>query len=295
MTYSQKLTTFRQAIERQEILVAPGAYDALTAKIIESLGFEAIFFSGGSVSISLLGVPDIGLISYSEMLNHARNMVHAVDIPVFADGDNGYGNAINVQRTVKEYEAAGIVGIQLDDLVLPKRYAEPAKQLLPMSEVKAKIQAAVDAKTYEDFTIIFRTLSRLDHSLEEAIERANIAVEVGADVIFIDGVQSEDELQKLTRSIQRPLLVNMNEKRSVSAHFSAADMEALGFSIALFPVSSIAAAAQGIFKVLTALKEHGATTSAADEMMPVTELYNFVGLDEYTKREKTYLPMKKDS
>lgn len=294
MTYSEKLTQFRQAIERKAILVAPGAYDALTAKIIENLGFEAIFFSGGSVSISLLGFPDIGLISYSEMLNHARNMAHAVDIPVFADGDNGYGNAINVQRTVKEYEAAGIVGIQLDDLVLPKRYAEPSKQILPMSEVGAKIQAAKDAKTHEDFTIIFRTLARLDHSLAEAIERANIAGEAGADVMFVDGVQSEDELQTLIKKVQRPLLVNMNEK-SFASRFSADEMQALGFSIALFPVSSIAAAAQGIFTVLTALKQHGSTMNVRDEMMPVTDLYKFVGLDEYKKREKTYLPKRKDS
>ncbi|PIE34093.1 carboxyvinyl-carboxyphosphonate phosphorylmutase [candidate division KSB3 bacterium] len=289
MLNHKKTTQFRHAIQREALLVAPGAYDVLTAKIIERLGFEAIFFSGGSVAVSLLGFPDIGLISFNEMLNHLRNMVQAVDIPVFADGDNGYGNALNVQRTVREYETAGVVGIQLDDLVLPKRYAEPNKQLLPIEEVKGKIRAAQDAKTQEDFVIIFRTLARLDHTLEEAISRANAAVESGADVVFVDNLRSEEEFKTLIKEVDAPLLINMNEK-SVAADFSTSTMESLGFSLAIFPVSSISAAAHGALTVLTELKNTGSTINVRQHMTPMTELYNLANFDEYKALEKQYLP-----
>ncbi len=291
LTNESKFKKFREYINSDKILVAPGAYDALTAKIIEQLGFDVVYFSGGSVSISLLGYPDIGLISFGEMMDQLRNIVRAVDVPVFADGDNGYGNAINVRRTVQEYESAGVAGIQLDDLNLPKKYAEPSKQILSIEEVRGKIQAASDARQNKDFVIIFRTLARLDHGIDEAILRSKAALEAGADLIFIDGLESEEEFKKIKEEIDGQLLINMNEK-GFAANFSLEYMENLGFNIALFPVSSIVAAAKGVKDVLGELKKNGSTKNTRDKMLEPIELYNFVGLEDYKEIEKKYLPSK---
>lgn len=292
MTNAEKFKAFKKYVTDPKILMAPGAYDALTAKIIEKTGFDVVYFSGGSVSISLLGFPDIGLISFNEMMNQLRIVVQSVDIPVFADGDNGYGNAINVMRTVREYEAAGVAGIQLDDLNLPKKYAEPSKQLLSVEEVRGKIEAANDARINEDFVIIFRTLARLDFGIDEAIARSKVALEAGADVVFIDGAESLEELEKMRREIDSPLLINMNEK-GFAAGFPLEQMQDMGFGIALYPVSSIVAAAKGVQDVLAELKNSGSTKKVRDRMLAPVDLYNFVGLDHYKNLEKKYLPAKK--
>lgn len=292
MTSAEKFKKFRDLIASDKMLMAPGAYDALTAKIIESLEFDVVYFSGGSVSISKLGYPDIGLISFAEMMDQLRNVVKAVDVPVFADGDNGYGNAINVMRTVQEYESAGVAGIQLDDLILPKRYAEPAKQILTIEEIKGKIKAASDARINPDFVIIFRTLARLDHGIDEAILRANAAVESGADVVFIDGLISEEDFNKIIDEVDAPLLINMNEK-GYPANFSIEYMEDKGFKLAIFPVSSIAAAAKGIYEVMKILKTTKSTLGARDKMLEVLDLYDFVGLEKFHQLEKKYLPPQK--
>lgn len=285
----RKTTLFREFIEEKEILKAPGAYDAITAKLIESMGFKAIFFSGGSASIASLGYPDIGLISFSEMLNIAKNVASAVDIPVFADGDNGYGNAINTMRTVKEYEAAGLVGIQLDDLNLPKKYSYPSKQVLPMEEVNGKLRAACDARKDPDFVIVFRTLARLYEGLDEAISRARSAAENGADMIFIDGIESEEELVRIRKEIDIPLLGNMNEK-GFTSHYSSEDMETFGFNVCMYPVSLISSASQAMLDVLEEIRTKGTTRDVRDKMFLPKDLYDLAGLSAMAELEQQYLP-----
>lgn len=281
----------KELIQRPEILKVPGAYDPLTAMILEKTGFEALFFSGGSASVSGLGYPDIGLMTFTEMTTIARNILTRIQVPMYADGDNGYGNATNVIRTMQEYEAIGLAGIQLDDLILPKKYANPAKQVLSRDEMIGKLKAATSVRKNPDFVLLFRTLSALTDGIEEAVERAKIAEKYGADMIFIDGISSEEELSYIRSEISIPVQINLNEK-GFTAKYSAIELEAKGFEVALYPVALLTAASYGLFKVSEEIFNKGTTLDYRDRMTPTIELYNFVGLQSYTDIEQELLPSK---
>ena len=203
-------TRLRQMLQAPGLIVAPGAYDGFSARLIEAAGFAAVYMTGAGTAASHLGQPDLGLATMTEMATHARHLASCVSLPLIADADTGYGNALNVVRTVREYERAGVAGLHLEDQVAPKKCGHIAgKQVIPAREFADKIRAAAEYRTDPDFVIIARTDARAVTGLDDAIERGNLYAEAGADVIFVEAPQSEDEIHRVAREVKAPLLANM--------------------------------------------------------------------------------------
>jgi 2-methylisocitrate lyase-like PEP mutase family enzyme len=266
-------------------LIAPGAYDALTAKIAARCGAEAVYMTGFGVAGSLLGVPDIGIVSATEMTDRVRALVPAA-APAFliADGDNGHGGTANVERMVRAYEQAGAAAIQLEDQVLPKRCGHmDGKEVVPLDEAAAKIRAAVAARVSRDFLIIARTDARAIHGRDEALRRAEAFLEAGADVLFVEAPQSEQELRLITDRFKGvPLVANMVEDGKTPM-LSAADLGAMGYRLILFPISVLLAAARTAERVYGALL-NGKPDPALERV--TFRAYNeIVGLNAYLKRD----------
>lgn len=283
---------FKELILSEKILVAGGCYDPLSAKILEKAGFECVFYSGAGAAVAWLGMPDIGLISYGEMIQLIRNTSNSINVPIYADGDNGYGNASNVKRTVQEYESAGVSGIQIDDLVLPKQYASADKPVIGRDELMGKVKAAIEARRDPNFVIEFRTGAAPLYGVEEAIVRSQMAVEAGADLIFVDMLANDEELLAIRQQIKGPLQVNMNEK-GVTAKYKAEELEKMGFNIALFPVSMLCASAYAQMEIAHEILSQGSTINKRNRMIPPVDLYNFVGLKDSKDWEEKYMPKEK--
>ena len=231
----KKTTLFKQLIVAPEILVLPGAHDALSAKIVQQAGFQAVTMGGYPASAALLGKPDVNLLTLTEMVDHARKIAEAVDIPLFVDGDTGHGNVTNVIRTVREFEKAGVAGLFIEDQVSPKRCGHmEGKQVIPTEEMVAKIKAAVDARVDQDLVIMARTDARAISGLDDAIERGNRYREAGADIIFVEAPVEEKELRRVTAEIDAPTLANMVEGGKTPVH-TAKGFEAMGFAVVAFP------------------------------------------------------------
>ncbi len=283
-----KLTTrLRELINREEILVAPGTYDPMMAKIIAHVGFDAVYMTGAGVSHSTLAMPDIGLTTMTEMVERARRIADACELPVIADADTGYGNAINVIRTVKEYERAGVAAIHIEDQEMPKRCGHfSGKTVVPKEEMMGKLKAALDTRQDEDFLIIARTDARTAVGFEEAIERAQAYAEVGADVIFVESPKSEEELTKIGQLINRPLLANMVET-GLTPLLPAAELQRLGFNVVIFPGGLARFLTRQAEDFLTVLKEQGTTASYLERMNTFdrhNELLELAKFDELSKK-----------
>jgi len=286
----KKTTQLRQLLNRKEITVAPGAHDALTAKIIEKVGFEAIYFTGYGQAASHLGMADIGLLTMTEMVARVRNFVMAVDIPVIADGDTGFGNAMNVMRTVSEYEAAGAAAIQLEDQVAPKRCGHMmGRQVISIEEMVGKIQAAVAARKDPDFIIIARTDARTPHGIEEAIKRGKAYEAAGADVLFIESPESVEEMSMITSSFNIPVLANMVEGGRTPM-LTVQELQEMGYDLVIFPTASTYSTAQAMFKLMKELKNAGTTKHIMDQMIPFSEFNDLIGLSAVREIEKKFLP-----
>ena len=286
----KKTTQLRQLLKRKEILVAPGAHDVLTAKIIEKVGFEAVYFTGYGQAASHMGTPDIGLLTMTEMVARVRNFVTALDIPVIADGDTGFGNAVNVMRTVREYEAAGAAAIQLEDQVAPKKCGHmTGRQVVATEEMVGKIKAAVEARQDPDFVIIARTDSRTTLGIEEAIQRGKAYEAAGADVLFIESPESLDEMKMITSSFSIPVLANMVEGGRTPM-YKKDELQEIGYDLVIFPTASTYITAQAIFSAMTELKKQGTTEHIMDRMIPFTQFNEFVGLTEVRELESKFLP-----
>jgi carboxyvinyl-carboxyphosphonate phosphorylmutase len=285
-------TKLRELLKRKEILVAPGAHDALAAKIVARAGFEAVYFTGYGQAASHLGGPDVGLLTMTEMVLRARNFVSAVDIPVIADADTGFGNALNVQRTVREYEAAGVAGIQLEDQVAPKKCGHmTGRQVVPLEEMTGKIRAAVDARQDSDLVIIARTDARTTLGIEEAIRRGKAFVEAGADVLFIESPESIDEMKRITSSFDVPVLANMVEGGRTPL-MNAKKLEALGYNLVIFPTASTYITAQAVTNLMQELKKSGTTEALMGDMIAFADFNALVGLPAVRGIEASYLPPK---
>jgi carboxyvinyl-carboxyphosphonate phosphorylmutase len=256
----RKTTIFKQMVLAPEIVQIPSAYDGLSAKVIQHAGFRAVHMTGSGSSASMLGLPDIGFTAVSEMAEHAKNIVLAVDdLPVIADADTGYGNALNVMRTIREFERAGIVGVHLEDQVTPKRCGHlDGKQLISTEEMVGKVRAAVEAREDPDFMVIARTDAREEFGMDEAIRRANLYVEAGADCIFVESPHSVEEMRAMRASIRAPLLANMVEGGK-TPWFTASELEAIGFNLVIYPLSGWMAAASVLGQLMRELKETGTT------------------------------------
>ncbi|MCZ6533965.1 MAG: oxaloacetate decarboxylase [SAR324 cluster bacterium] len=284
-----KLTTkLRELINREEILVAPGTYDPMMAKIMAHVGFDAIYMTGAGVAHSTLAMPDIGLTTMTEMVERAMRIADACELPVIADADTGYGNAINVMRTVKEYERAGVAAIHIEDQEMPKRCGHFAgKTVIPKEEMMGKLKAALDTRQDPDFLIIARTDARTAVGFEEAIERGQAYAEVGADVIFVESPKSEEELAKIGQAINRPLLANMVET-GLTPLLPAAELQKLGYNVVIFPGGLARFLTRQAEDFLNTLKEQGTTASYLDRMNTFQRHNELLELEKFNELSKKY-------
>lgn len=258
-------------------LVLPGAPDALTARLAQEIGFDAVYVTGAGVTNRYLGVPDLGLITLSELADHVEAIRGAVDIPIVVDADTGFGGPLNVRRTVQVLERRGANAIQLEDQVFPKRCGHFAgKETIATAEMVAKLHAALDARGDDSLLIVARTDARQEFGLEEALERAERYREAGADVIFVEAPQSREELAEIGRRVDAPLLVNIVEGGDTPI-LPAAELGELGFSVVLYANAALRGALFGARAVLEELRSTGSTAGALDRMIEWDERQRLVG------------------
>ena len=285
----KQTSVLRQLLAGKGIVVAPGAHDALTAKIIEKTGFPAVYMTGYGQAASHLGKPDVGLLTMSEMVARAANIVEAVNIPVIADADTGFGNAVNVMRTVREYEKAGVAAIQLEDQVAPKKCGHmTGRQVVPQAEMVGKIKAAVDARRDEELLIIARTDARTVHGIEEALARGKAYEEAGADILFIESPESLEEMKKITSSFKVPVLANMVEGGRTPL-LPVSELAALGYNLVIFPTASTYTMARAMTSLMESLRKTGTTAGMMEQMVTFTEFNELIGLPAIRELESTYV------
>jgi carboxyvinyl-carboxyphosphonate phosphorylmutase len=280
----------RELIGGSAPLVAPGAYDALSARLIEQAGFDAVYMTGFGTTASLIGRPDVGLLSGAEMVDNARRIVSAVDVPVIADADTGYGNAINVVRTVQLYEQAGVAGIQLEDQVMPKKCGHMSgKLLIGADEMAGKVRAAVEARRDPDLLIIARTDAVAVTGVDDAIARARSFAEAGADALFVEAPTSEDDIAQLADELRgvAPLVFNWAEGGRTPP-LSLERITELGFSLVIYPIGTLLAATAGIRALLATLKADGTPTAALPGLPTFGEFTDLIGLPEVQRLEERF-------
>ncbi|RPH51270.1 MAG: carboxyvinyl-carboxyphosphonate phosphorylmutase [Desulfobacteraceae bacterium] len=284
-----KRKRLRELLNAPGIIRAPGAFDAWSARLVEMAGFPAVYMTGYGASASVIGKPDIGLMTMSEMAIQAGNIASAVDIPLIADGDTGYGGVLNVMRTVHEFEKAGVAALQLEDQVFPKRCGHmEGKQLIPKEEMAAKIRAAAEARKSDDFVIIARTDARAVTGLEDAIARALAYADAGADVLFVEAPRTVTEMEEIFRAVKLPLIANMVEKGKTPL-LPADELERIGYRIAIYPVSTLYAATKAMIKVLNLLKEEGSTENCLEDLVGFEEFNKLVGVETVRDLENKFL------
>ncbi|HAZ48108.1 MAG TPA: carboxyvinyl-carboxyphosphonate phosphorylmutase [Cyanobacteria bacterium UBA11369] len=285
MSSSQKL---RQLLERPEILVIPGIYDCLGAKIAEQLGFEVIATSGFGIAASTLGLPDYGFLTATEMLYSVGRIAQAVNLPLIADMDTGYGNALNVIRTVKDAVQLGIAGILLEDQEWPKKCGHfEGKRVIPTAEHAGKIRAAVQARGESNLAIIARTDARAPLGLQEAIDRGRAYIAAGADILFVEAPQSVEELKAIVAAFPDvPLVANMIEGGK-TPQLSASELQQLGFKIVFFPVTTLLAATQVMTACLRQLKAQGTTANLKD-LVSFKDFQELIGVSKYLQIEQQF-------
>jgi 2,3-dimethylmalate lyase len=277
MTRRQRL---RHLVSQRQGLVVPGAYDGVSVKLVEQAGFPVAYMTGYGVSASRLGLPDMGFAGLGEMADHARNMAAAVSIPLIADADTGYGNALTVRRTVALYEAAGVAGLHLEDQQLPKRCGHlTGKLVVSVEEFEAKIRAAVDARTDPDLVIIARTDAIAVNGFDDALRRAEAAVKAGADMLFVEAPTTLEQIERVARVFDTPLLFNYAPGgRSPLLPF--ASLRALGYAVILLPVDTLFVAARAIQTFLRAAREADGVLPLAARYIPFAEFNELIGVTE---------------
>ncbi|MGC8983459.1 MAG: isocitrate lyase/PEP mutase family protein [Desulfurococcaceae archaeon] len=288
----KKSTVLRKMLREKDIIVCPGAYDALSARIIEMTGFECIIHTGYGTAASMFGIPDIGLVSYGEMVERVRQIAGAVNIPVIGDADTGYGNAVNVYRTVQGYIGAGAAGLFIEDQVWPKKCGHMlGKAVISAEEMVGKIKAAVKARDEldPDFVVGARTDAIATHGLEEAIRRAKMYHEAGADFIFVEAIPSVEAIWRVTSELKGvPLMLNLIEGGKTPL-ISVEEAKKYGFKIVIFPLTALYAAAKAMYEALSLLKEHGSAKPYLHRITTFEEFNKIVGLDFYRELEKMFL------
>ncbi len=288
-------TQLRELLKSNETLVVPGCYDAMSAKVMELVGFPAVYMTGYGTSLALLGMPDAGLATMTEMHLNARYMANAVKVPLIADADNGYGNAINVIRCVREYIQTGAAAIHIEDQAIPKRCGHVAgRRVIPMAEAVGKYRAAADVRDEldPDFVLIARTDARGAHggNLDIAIERANAYLEAGADIAFVEGPTTREEVERICKEVDGPILYNQT---GVSPRFTSEEMTALGIALTILPGAAHRATLKALYSFAADMKERGPMVEAElfDSLKghPVGDFHTFAGFDQIIKWEEAYM------
>lgn len=287
-----RASQFKQMMLAPEILVVPSAYDALSARVIEQAGFPAVHMTGSGTSASMLGLPDLGFTTITEMAWNAKNISMAVEVPVIMDIDAGYGNAMNTWRCIREFERAGIVGGHLEDQVVPKRCGHlEGKRLISTEEMVGKIEAAVAAREDPDWTIIARTDAREKLGLDEAIRRSREYVAAGADCIFLEAMLTVEEMRRVRDAIDAPLLANMVEGGK-TPWLTTKQLEQIGYNLVIYPLSGWMAATAILRKMLTELRETGTTQEFWDRYglrMSFAELFEVFGYSKIAELESRFV------
>jgi 2-methylisocitrate lyase-like PEP mutase family enzyme len=297
--------TLRDRLSKPGLILAPGVHDMVSLRLADRMGFEALYMTGFGTVASHLGLPDAGLATYSDMLGRVQAMAGMARTPLIADGDTGYGGLLNVQHTVRGYEAAGAQAIQLEDQEFPKKCGHtPGRRVIPMEDMVRKIRVAVEARRSADFLIIARTDARTAHGLDEALKRAQAYAEAGADILFVESPESVDEMLRITATLNKPLLANMVEGGRTPV-LSPQQLQDIGYRLAIFPVSSLLAAAQAMQDAYARLKglamsagagHSGRTGSDAAEgtlaagpaLMPFSEMTQLMGFEDVWAFERRH-------
>ena len=272
---------------KQGTVQIPGVYNPLVARLAEQTGFQAIYLSGAALSASL-GMPDVGLVTLTEFVDFARSITTSCKLPLISDADTGFGEALNVERTVQQFEAAGVAGIHLEDQVMPKRCGHlSGKKLVSQDEMVAKVRAAVGGRRDPSFVIIARTDARGVTDMKDAIDRANAYRAAGADVIFVEALKSEQEFADFAKAVPGPLLANMTEFGQTPL-MDVAKLAALGYQLVLYPVTLLRLAMQSSRAALQAIKQQGHQRDLIPQMLTRQELYDLLGYTGYEDRDKSY-------
>jgi carboxyvinyl-carboxyphosphonate phosphorylmutase len=284
----KKTCLLKKYILEDDILVMPGAHDALTAKIVEQAGFKALTMGGYSASASLLGKPDLSFLTLTEMVDCIHRIVDTIDIPVFTDGDTGHGGVLNVCRTVREIERTGASGMFIEDQVFPKRCGHMLdKQVIEKKEMIAKVKAAVDTRIDDDFVIMARTDALAVNGLDDAIDRANLFREAGADLIFVEAPTSLEQMGVITSQVDAPTLAN-NIEGGKSPLLSAIELEKIGYNTVVFPVAATYAIAKVVKELMAELVNTGTTAGFTGKMVSFDEFNHLIGLDRLRSLERNY-------
>jgi 2,3-dimethylmalate lyase len=278
----------RELIAQPNITLMPGAYDALSARIIVKHGFEVIVAGGYAAPGTLLGEPDVGQMTMHDYADHYGRIAQAVDVPVFTDADTGFGGPNNVRRTVRAFEQAGIAGMFVEDQQSPKRCGYlPGKTLIPVEQMLAKIKAALDARTDDDFFFVARTDAAAVYGLDAAIERAQLYMEAGADMVLLQGADDPDDFRRVAHEVPGPRFANMSNARGKAAT-TIAELEQLGAAVVTFPSLALYAAATAVQRTMAALARTRSLDGLVEDLMSVDDYNRIVGLDEHNERERRY-------
>jgi methylisocitrate lyase len=286
-------TRFRQLIDAPEIAVMPGVHDALSARIAEQVGFQVITCGGYSATATLLGRPDTSQLSMTELADHYARLCDAVSIPVFGDGDTGFGNVTNVARAVRAYERAGLAGMFIEDQVFPKRCGHMAgKAVVPAEEMAAKLKAALDSRIDPEFVIMARTDALAVHGIDDALARMALYREIGADLLFVEAPETVEQMRRICTELDGPCLAN-NIEAGASPVLPAAELQDIGYAVMTHPVAATYTVARAVRELMQALLRDGTTDAVRDRMVAFDEFNEMVGLGELRAREEDYLAFAK--
>ncbi len=285
---NDKKSSLRQRLEQPGLVLAPGVFDMVSLRLADTFGFDALYMTGFGTVASHMGLPDAGLATYTDMVGRVKAMASMARTPLIADGDTGYGGLLNVQHTVRGYEAAGAAAIQLEDQEFPKKCGHtPGRRVIPMADMVRKIQVASDARSSAEFMIIARTDARSALGLDEALRRAEAYARAGADVLFVESPETEEEMRRIGRNVDLPLLANMVEGGRTPV-LSQRELESIGYKLAIFPVTALLAAAEAMKAVYQNFKLSGSSAGAATALMPFSDLTQLMGFEEIWAFDKRH-------
>ena len=288
MVNTPPTTRLRRLLAEPGIIVAPGAYDCLTARIIQQAGFPAVYMTGAGTSVARLGYPDLALATMSEMVANASDIVATVDVPVIADADTGYGGILNIQRTIRQYQQCGVAAVHIEDQEFPKRCGHlDDKRVIPADEMAPKIRAAVDARTDPDFVLIVRTDALAVTGWDDTLRRCEKYIAAGADVLFIEGIRSVEEAERLGQTFEVPLLYNFVETGK-SPLIPAGELGKLGFKIVIFPASAFLTVSKVVEGLMRELRERGTTEGLLNNMTGLVDCFEMMGLTDMLSRDALY-------
>ncbi|MFC5353622.1 isocitrate lyase/PEP mutase family protein [Azospirillum himalayense] len=288
MTISLKPKSLKQRLSQPGLISAPGVFDMISAKVADGMGFDALYMTGYGTVASHLGLPDAGLATFSDMVGRVRAIARGTSTPLIADGDTGYGGLLNVDFTIRGYEEAGAAAIQLEDQEFPKKCGHtPGRRVIPMADMVRKIRVACEARSSSDFLIIARTDARTTLGLDEALRRADAYAEAGADIIFVESPESEAEMERICRTIGKPLIANMVEGGRTPV-MTGAQLENLGYRIAIFPATGFLAMAAALRSAYGEILAKGSSAEYAGDLYPFPDFTRLMGFERVWEFEKRH-------